>query len=256
LESAKNLSAGKALTILEYIAFGENEPKRLQDIAASLSMNNSTAFRFVQSLVQSGYVQQDPDTSQYFLTAKICALSARVISNLHIQDLAQPIMKRLAAEFTESVCLAVERDMCVVYISVRQGPHQMLRAMQYIGNQAPLHCTGVGKLLLLNYSDSDLNEFIRVKGLPKFTENTLTTKTALLAELADIRNKGYAFDNEECERGARCVAVPIRDYTRKIIAALSVTGAVFRMTEDKLMNKLDILLDAGRQLSQSLGYDE
>ncbi len=255
MNPTSNQSATKTLTVIEYLASCDNEPQRLHDIADGLSMNASTVFRFLQALIDNGYVQQDPASARYSLTTKICAVAHRVSSNIHLYDLALPIMKRLAGEFMESVCLAIEQDMTVVYIGVIQGPGQMLRTMQFIGNQAPMHCTGVGKLLLLNYSEKDMDALITRKGLPSFTLNTITSKEALLVELAQARQLGYAFDNEECEIGARCIAVPARDYTRKIVAALSVTGPIFRMTNDKLMSKLDVLVQAGAELSHALGYD-
>ncbi|MDR3120363.1 MAG: IclR family transcriptional regulator [Clostridiales bacterium] len=255
LESAKNLSAVKALRIIEYLASRDNEPQRLQDVANSLAMSNSTVFRFLQALAQSGYVSQQADTSRYFLTTKICSVANHVSANLHIYDLALPIMKRLAAEFDESVCLAVEQDMSVVYVGVVRGPQQILHATQYIGNHAPMHCTGVGKLLLLNYSAEELDGFVKRKGLPKLTQNTLTTKKALQKELRAVQKNGYALDNEECEIGARCIAVAARDYTGKIVAAVSVTGPTMRMTNDRLMGRLEVLNRAGRELSASLGYE-
>jgi DNA-binding IclR family transcriptional regulator len=93
-----------------------------------------------------------------------------------------------------------------------------------------------------------------VKGLPRFTDNTLTSKSDLLRELDNVRRRGYAFDNEECEKGARCVAVPVRDFTRKIVAAISVTGSIFRMTDEMVESRLGILADAGRRVSKLLSY--
>lgn len=254
-QSASNQSATKTLAIIEYLASQDNEPQRLQDIASGLSMNASTAFRFLQALLSSGYVQQDAATSRYFLTTKICSVAHRVSSNIHLYDMALPIMKDLVAAFGESVCLAIEQDMTVVYIGVLQGPDQMLRTMQYIGNRAPMHCTGVGKVLLLDYSGDELDALVAQKGLPAFTSNTLTTRDALLQEVSSARALGYAFDNEECEIGARCVAVPARNYTNKVVAALSVTGPISRMSQERLDDKLDILLRAGEKLSRLLGYD-
>lgn len=254
MEPAGNQSATKTLAVIEYLAACDNEPQRLQDIATGLSMNASTVFRFLQALMDNGYVAQDSATSRYFLTTKICSVSHRVSSNIHLNDLALPIMKKLAADFNESVCLAIEQDMTVVYVGVVQGPDQMLRTMQRIGNSAPMHCTGVGKLLLLNHSEEELDEMIARRGLPQFTEHTITTKPALWAELEQVRRQGYAYDNEECEIGARCIAVPAYDYSGKIVAGLSVTGPIFRMADDKLASKLSCLLEAGNQLSAALGY--
>lgn len=250
----KNKSAVKALDIIEYLAYGNNEPMRLQDIATSLSMNASTALRFLTALCECDYVRQDPETLRYNLTFKICSVANMVSSNIRLYDIALPIMKQISSVYRESVCLAIEQNMMVVYIGVVEGPDQIIRTMQRIGNRAPLHCTGVGKLLLLNHTEEEIDRIIAEKGLKTFTPNTISTKEALLKELEEVRRNGFAFDNEECEIGARCIAVPIRDYTGKIIACISVTGTIFKMTDEMIFNNMNYLLSKSRELSNMLGY--
>lgn len=252
--SPKNQSAVKALDVVEYMAFCGNEPQRLQDIASALSMNTSTVLRFLIALTDCGYVQQDSITLRYSLTMKICYVANKVSTNIHLYDLALPTMKKVAAKYNESVCLAIEQDMTVVYIGVVWGPDQMIRTMQRIGSQAPMHCTGVGKLLLQNYNEGEIDQLIAKKGLARFTDNTITTKEALMTELRIVKKMDVAYDNEECEVGARCIAVPIRDYTRRIVAAMSVTGPIFRMTDKMLAEKNEFLLCSGAELSKLLGY--
>lgn len=252
----KNKTVAKALDVIEYLASVNNEPMRLQDIADGLSMNVSTALRYLTALCERGYVQQDPNTLRYNLTFKICSIANKVSANIRLYDIALPIMKQIASTFDESVCLAIEQDMTVVYIGIVEGPDQMLRTMQRIGNRAPMHCTGVGKLLLLNYNEEEIDKMIEQKGLTVFTKNTISTKESLLKELITVRQNGYAYDNEECEIGARCIAVPIRDYTRKIIACISVTGPIFRLTNEKINKNIGYLLKKSRELSNMLGYYE
>ena len=252
----KNKSAVKALDIIEYLAAGNNEPMRLQDIASGLSMNVSTVLRFLTALCECGYAQQDTSTLRYYLTFKICSIANKVSANIRLYDIALPIMKQISVAFSESVCLAIEQDMTVIYIGIVQGPDQMIRTMQRIGNHAPMHCTGVGKLLLLNHSEEDIDKMIAENGLTTFTANTISTKEALMKELDDVRQKGYAYDNEECEIGARCIAVPVRDYTKKIISCISVTGTIFRMTDEKLNQNMKYLLGQACELSDMLGYYE
>ena len=108
--------------------------------------------------------------------------------------------------------------MCMLYLDVRMRQNQRLMNMQQVGNSSPLHSTGIGKLLLLNYSEEQLDQMIARKGLTRYTEHTITTKAALLAELDKVRRQGYALDNEENEVGSRCMACPIRDYSGDIVA--------------------------------------
>lgn len=251
---SSNQSSSKMLDIIEFLADRNNEPIRLKDIAEGLSMSPSTVLRFLSALIERDYLWQDPNTLQYSLTLKLCSVANKVSANLRIYDLALPIMKQICARFGESVCLAEEQDMEAVYIGVVQTSDQMLQTMQRIGNRAPLHSTGVGKLLLLNYTEPEIDRLIAVKGLPALTANTLTTKKALMDKLAQIRRQGYAYDDEECEIGARCIAVPIYNYTNKVVAGLSVTGPVFRMTYQKIDEYKDFLIEQGEKLSRLLGY--
>ena len=145
--------------------------------------------------------------------------------------------------------------MSVVYIEAISGPRQLLMTTRRMGNVSPMHCTAVGKLLLLNYNQQQLQQFIAAKGLPALTEHTITEPAQLIAELDKVRAQGYAFDNEEYEPGARCVAAPIYDYTGSIIAGLSVSGPITRMTDEHIYEKLPFLLDAAQQISLRMGYD-
>ncbi len=249
-----NQSVEKVFSIIELLS-KNRDPMRLQDMSKELKINASTLVRFLATLMKCGYVSQEKDSSRYFLTFKICSLAARVSSQLRLREVANPYLKDLSAHCGESVCLAIEQDMSVVYVDVIEGKDQMLRTMNRIGNVAPMHCTGVGKLMLLNYDDAKLNQLIAERGLQKFTENTITTKKDLVAELNTIRRQGYAYDNEECEIGAKCISFPIRDYTGNVIAAISVTGPIFRMTQEYIDSQIPYIRNTALEISKRVGYD-
>ena len=162
----------------------------------------------------------------------------------------------LSEKCGESACLAIEQDMMVIYIDVIEGPDSILKVMQRIGKSAPLHCTGVGKVLLLNYEEKKIDELISSKGLPAFTQNTITSKEKLFLELDKIRDCGYSLDNEECEIGARCISTPILDYTGKIIASISLTGPVSRMTMKRISTIKDIIKKTSNEVSNMLAFDK
>ncbi len=252
--SKKNQSVEKVFSIIEYLSQKEG-PQRLQDIANDLGMNSSTVIRFLSTLQGCGYVDQERDTLKYYLTYKICAIANKVSSNIELRGALRPFAKEIADNLKESVCLAIEQDMNVVYIEVVSGPDQMIKTMQRIGNLAPMHCTGVGKLLLLNHEENYIDKMIERKGLQKFTDNTITTKRELLKELAAVEKQGYAFDNEECEIGARCISLPIRDFSGNIIAGISVTGPVFRMNEIINEKNIAYLKQVAMEASLFLVYD-
>ena len=248
-----NQSVEKAFQIIELLA-NEGEPMRLLDISKMLKVNSSTVLRFLTTLQKCGYVSQDSETAKYYLTYKFCGISNKINAYSSIRDLAAPYMKQLSKIFAESACLAVEQDMSVIYIYVVEGSDMMLRSMQRIGNIAPMHCTGIGKLLLTEYSDKQLDRLIETQGLKQFTEYTITDKTNLVSELNKIRQFGYAFDNEECELGARCIACPVKDHTGKIVAGVSITGPSHRLTDSFISDKLHHMIDLTKEISDKLGY--
>jgi len=248
-----NQSSEKLFTIIEYLA-EQKEPVRLQDIAQSLEMNASTVLRFLATLTNCGYVAQDQETSRYYMTYKICSIANKVTSRRGLREIANPYIRALSNTLHEAVCLAIEQMSQVVYIDVIDGPDQMIRTMQRIGNSSPMHCTGVGKLFLTRLRPDQVYGYVQQMGLRQFTKNTITTVEGLLEELAEVRQLDYAFDNEECEIGAKCVAVPIRDYTGQIVAAISSTGPIYRFTDEWVDRYLPELKKTALAISRELGY--
>ena len=248
-----NQSTDKVLQIMELLCHSP-EPMRLIDIATALQFNSSTALRFLNSLEQNGYVFKDPESLKYRMTFKICGLASQVSNSTDLIQVASSPIKELSSKLRECVCLSVEQNFSIVYIYVADGPGQMLRTTQRIGKEAPMHCTGVGKMILSDWPSSKVDAVIEQKGLTKYTEHTLVTREQLFAELENIRRRGYAYDNEECELGARCVAFPLRNYTGNIVASLSVTGPLGRMTDEFIASKFDMILDVVKSISFQLGY--
>jgi DNA-binding IclR family transcriptional regulator len=115
---------------------------------------------------------------------------------------------------------------------------------------------GWGKCLLLGFDEARLEELVKKQGLPALTPHTIHSLQDLKRELETVRRQGWAIDNEECEIGARCVAAPIRDYTGRIVAAISTSGPVFRMTEEKMEYMKIRITQAAGEISRLLGYEE
>ncbi len=248
-----NQSTEKLLHLMETMS-GLSDPIRLQDLSAKVGMNASTVLRFLAPLQRRGYVAQEQENSRYYMTFKLCGVAHNISSRLNVRNVAIPFLRSMAQIFKESANLSVESEMSVMYIEVVGGPSKTLMTMQRIGHIAPMHCTGVGKLFLLEYGAQKLDQLIAVKGLPRFTPNTITDKAELVRTLDEIRARGYAFDNEECEEGARCVAAPIRDFTGSTVACVSISGPATRMTDKHIYANLPFLIEATEQISFRLGW--
>lgn len=252
-QTQPNQSGEKMLRIIELFA-EKGEPLRVMDVAKELKINASTVLRFILTLENCGYVEQDPQTLRYRLTFKICRIAGKVQASANLSHIAHPFLKELSRIMKESVCLAIVQNMMVTYIDVVEGPDLMVRSMQRIGNVAKMHCTGIGKVFLQDMSPEQIDNLISLHGLTRYTNHTITEKEQLMKELETVRANGYAFDNEECEIGARCVALPVRDYTGNIVAGFSVTGPSGRLTDEWIYAQMDILKKTSEEISARLGY--
>ena len=246
-------SGEKTLSMLEYMIL-KQKPMRLIDIAKEMGLTNTTVTRYLNTLMNKGYIEQDPISLEYSATFKIVSLANHVSKNKDLKQIARPYLEKLSAAFGESVNMAVEENMRSVYIDVIRTNNSSLMTIQYVGNSAPMHCTGNGKLLLQNYDDEGIDRLIALRGLPRYTDNTCVTKESLKQELENIRKRGYAYDEEECEIGIRCLAFPIFNAQGRIIAGMSVTGPKERMTDEYLNPRLHIFRDITLELSRKLGY--
>lgn len=251
---ALNQSAVKTMNIIELLARNGNA-MRLNDIAKDLQMNPSTTLRFLSSLRSCGYVEQNPESLRYYLTFKIHAIANCIDDSVsYLREIAHPFLHMLAEKFNETICLGIEREMKVVYIDIVLGPEKSVRSEARIGNSTSMHCTGIGKLLMLNYSEKQLSIWEQRMGFQVYTANTIRTHEELVKCLKETRANDYAYDNEECEDLAHCIAVPIRDYTGKIIAAISVSGTTYHLTDDIIEKNKNYLIETAHQISWRMGY--
>lgn len=250
-----NQSVERMLLLLEALA-GEPAPVRLNEFAKRMEMNQSTVLRFLTTLQRFGYVAQDQE-GRYSMTMKICALSGLVSSHNELKGICAPYLRSLTQIFGESAILSIEQDMQVLYIDVvTASAQQVLTTVQRIGNLSPMHCTGSGKLFLCDYALNDIDRFIAIRGLERRTDHTITAREDLLSEIDIVRQHGYATDNEESVQGVRCIAAPVRDYTGRTAAAVSISGPSFRMTDALIYEKMPFLLDATHEISVRMGFGE
>jgi len=141
----------------------------------------------------------------------------------------------------------------VVYIEKLEG-NETLRMHSQVGKRAPMHCTGVGKVILAYLPDNIVKKIVKEKGLPKITIHTIDNEKALILELEKIRKQGYGFDLEENEIGISCIAAPIFNHNGDITAALSISGPTLRMTDEKMENLRETIVKTCSQISKRLGF--
>ncbi len=250
-ERQTSQSSVRLLQILECMAINRMA-MRLQDISKAVGMTQPTVLRYLYALEDAGYIYQDEESSRYGLTWRVCRLSEGLNSMLGLRNITTPFTNQLANSLSLGACLVIDHGSECMYLDCIDNPNSP--TLQRIGKQAPLHATGSGKILLSQYSDPQLEEYLS-KGLTKYTEYTLTEPEAMRAELSSVRRQGYALDNEECEIGLRCVSCPLYDYTGRIIAAMSVFGKTSDMTDARINTEiLPKLQKITAVISSRLGY--
>lgn len=245
-----NLSSDKLLQIIEYMS-ARRLPMRLKDIADDLHISQPTVVRYLRTMCNQGYVYHDEHTGYYAMTWKICRLSSSLESNLVLRSMAGSLLSEFANQHNLGMLLAVERDGVLIYLDLVGAPHGSVSTMLRIGNDAPMHSTGSGKILLSAMTSARVNQILDQRGQVRLTDNTITSREQLMQELAKIQQQGYALDNEECEIGHRCVSVPLYDYTGAVAAAISAFGSVDRLTDLVIRNTA---LPALKKLSAEISF--
>jgi len=250
----KNQSLRKALLILEEMTKIES-PFRLQDLSSRLSMSPSTVSRFLNTFIDFGYIKKEAATASYYMTMKLAGLGAHTRANFPFQQMLTKYVREISKHFNETASLCVENDMQMVYIATEESQRHILKNLKRIGHVAPIHATGVGKCHLLNYSEARLNELVEKKGLSRLTDHTIVTLEDLRKEVERVKEQGYALDNEECEVGVRCVAVPVRDYTGTVVAGISVSVPITRLDEHRTEEIISYMLDVQTRASAEMGWE-
>jgi len=249
---ASNQTADKLLIVMEAFAM-QPQPIKLSDLSKQLDMNISTLYRFTSSLQKCGYVNQLSD-GRYEISLKICYLAEQVQKRQDLAASLHSFVQEACDLFSESAHIAVEENHMIVYINNVVNTSQSLTFQQHIGKTAPMYCTGIGKLFLSEWDEIDLDSYLGNSNLKVYTANTVTSKEAMQKEFEFFAENGFLYDNEECEIGVRCVAVPIRNYTGKIVAGLSISGPTTRLTLPVIAMHIEEFKKIALKASRSLGY--
>lgn len=238
--SVKVKSLYKAVKLLDYF-LGDATELGVTELAERSGMLKSTVYNILATYEVCGIVERDSRTNKYRLGVKILELSNHLYRSSDIRQLLHPHMERVVELVGENMYLAKLYENEVIYMDA-VFPKGVVSGRNMIGIRAKAYCTGIGKAMLA-YEPDEVVDAVIASGLEAFTNETITDGNQLKENLAWIRSKGYAIDNMEHEYGIRCVAVPIRNYEGKVVAAWSLSGPSLRFTDDKIEEYVKILFD-------------
>lgn len=243
----------RAARVLDCFSFDEPELS-VSEISATTRLHKSTAHRILMALEHNGFVEQNPETSKYHLGIKLFKLGHQAVARLSLRDIARPYLKALMEETGETVHLAVLDNDQVLYLDKVEGAHA-LRMPSRVGRHIPTHCTSLGKAMLSCLDEHEVRRIFQGQLLRRHTHNTVRNVEELWGELKKTRKQGYAVDREEIELGLRCVGAPLRDYTGKMVGAISVAGPSARLVSENIPIIGNMVVKAAAAISQQLGYD-
>lgn len=247
-------SVDRALHILEILST-RKEGYGVTELSAKLPLNKTSVYRMLSTLVRHGLAEQDPETERYKIGYKVLELSSSLLDSIDLRTEAKPYLKELERLTNEVIHLVTYVRGEVVYIEKLEG-NETLRMHSKVGNRAPMHCTGVGKVVLAHLPTSEVTQIIDRYKLDEHTPYTIKDKDVLLDHLQGVRAKGYALDLQENELGINCIAAPIFDHTGKVTAAVSVSGPTMRMTDERIDELKHEIMETCKKISKRLGYME
>lgn len=244
-------SIDRAFDILELLSKEQNG-MTLTEICKKLELHKSTVYRFLSSLKNRGYIEKIEGSNIYKLGLSFIDLCSIYLNNLELKTEAEPYLRKLSMFTTQTVFLAILQDYQATYID-KVEKYNSLRRYSIIGQRTPLHCTALGKSLLIGMPDDEIKKVYEKKEFEIRTKNTIKDLTKLLEEINISRERGWSIDNEEFEDGVRCIASPIYDYRNKIIASVS-TSWYINITNLDIDKIAGYVKNTAYDISRHMGY--
>lgn len=241
----------KGLAIIEILAKA-NEPLGITDIFERCGLPKSSIFMILSTLENLDYVQK-LDDGKYRLTLKIYNVGMIALNKLDVRHVAVPHMNKLADTTRFTVHLAMLENGKAIYIEKVNGPGFVQFSTQ-IGQTQHLHNSGVGKVLAAYLPEAQLDSYLEKHGMPATTPNSITTPDHFKRFLSTVKELGYAIEDEEGEVGIRCIASPIYDHRRTVIASLSITALRNELPSMSFTEIGSLIRDTALDISRELGY--
>jgi IclR family transcriptional regulator, acetate operon repressor len=244
-------SVDRALQIIETLA-EDDEGYRLSDLAVRTGLSTSTAHRLLTTLEKRRFVQFDPTCSKWHVGAQSFAVGATFTRRRNVVAQAVPYLRKLRDRTRETANLAVVDDEAIMVLT-RVESREIMRSLTKVGGRVAMVASGVGKAVLATYSDAEVGAIIRHHGMPRLTEKSIVRPGDLFKDLAAIRRRGYAVDNEEACMGLRCIAAVVYNDCSEPLAAISVSGMTSRVSDDRLPDLGRAVREVAAELTAALG---
>jgi DNA-binding IclR family transcriptional regulator len=240
----------KATQVLDLFSLGRPE-WGVSEVARVLGLPKSTTSELMSTLADQRLLSRTVK-GRYRLGWRLFELSQTLLDTTEFRIEARRVMEDLVRGWGETVHLAVLDGVQAVYVEKMQPSPAVQIKISRAGARLPAHCSGVGKVLLAHCEWEYVAGLLEDQGIQALTENTITDLEALSEELERVRNRGYAYDNEEITLGLCCVAAPIYDSKGEVVAAISFSVPAYRF-RPRVSEYTAAILDAARYISENAG---
>jgi IclR family transcriptional regulator, KDG regulon repressor len=228
----------------------------LDELARLSGMNKTTVNRIVSTLVDHGYLIQREKRGKYSLGFKYFDFTTYIKSHMKNRELVTPFLVKLARQFNESASIALWDGEKTLMSETFHTSTEVLQVVPKEGSGLPLHSTSLGKAVLANITDDELEKLFEGKSLERFTPNTITDFEDLKKHLIIVRREGIAFDDEETHAGVRGIAAEIRGLEGRLVGSVGIVGPSVRITRDKVRELIRPIKQCAVEISRTLGYLE
>ena len=242
-----------ALDLLEQF-HDEVDELGVTELSKRLKLHKNNVFRLLATLESRNYIEQNKVTENYRLGLKTLELGQTFIKQMGLLRQSRPVLEGLVKECNETTYVAILKESHIVYLDVVETD-LTVRVVPRVGARLPAFCTAAGKVQIAYMTDEELENYLPTKEMKRYTPKTVVDREELKRHLKVVAEQGYAIDDEEMDVGVKCVGAPIRDYTRRIIGAVSISGPSMRFTEERLEKELiPLVMRSGEEISHKLGY--
>lgn len=241
----------RALDVL--LCFSSKTPElSMTQIAEKIGINKSTVHRLLATLEAKRFVQRDPISGMYQPGNRLLQMAFLTLEKTDLQEIAAPYMKQLNDLHRETITLSVLDDSDMVYVAVLESP-QTVKLAAKPGQRLPAFCTASGKVVIA-YSPEDIVQRIIDQGLPEYTKYTIRNSETMLHILSLVRDRGFAYSEQEYEEGINAVAAPILDKNKRPIAAIAVAGPAYRLSVQRMLEIGPSIASTARELTRELEF--
>jgi DNA-binding IclR family transcriptional regulator len=240
----------RLVDILDYFA-QNHDSASLAELSAHLDLPKSTLHRFLTGLETHGILRREANDKKWRLGYHLIVWGSAAADSTTLREIARPFLVDLVNASGETAILTVYHDHEVICIDIQETSHP-IRLRMDVGVHRPAHAGASSKALMAYLPDEEIQAIVKDKGLPRLCTNTITDMNQLLAELASIRERGYADSLEETDPGAWGVATPIRDQKSHVVGAIGLAGPMMRYSPEKVEEYAALCREYAARISKAI----